>query len=134
MIISRVLVTRHYWTTISAASILVATLLPSGALAAAEAQEAPQRPLDPMAEQMAKLSGAMHAATKVCGGYTEEKLAESKKQLQQMLGQRGMDQVSFERAYSAAMQETASRWQTLSQSEQKEACADLKQQAAQMVP
>lgn len=98
--------------------------------AVALAQAAPET--DDQATQMARFGGAMHATATICGGYSEKELAELKEQQQETLAQQGMDEDSFEQAYSAGVAEAGARWEALSEAEQKKTCDEVRQQSNEM--
>ena len=91
------------------------------------AQDAP--PVDDSGMQLAKFGGAMHLTASICGGYSEKELDELKSQQQQMLAKNGVDEDSFEQAYTAGMREAEARWEGLSKDEQKKTCDEIQDQS-----
>jgi len=109
---------------------LVRTLafaLPLTASLPGQAQEQGLSPLAEMGGQLAAFSGQMHAAAKVCGGYTAEQLAEMKRQQREQLSEQGFSAAAFDKAFADGERKGAERWKSLSSAEQEAACADMKQ-------
>lgn len=99
-------------------------------LSISHAQDTP--PTGDSGMQLAKFGGAMHLTASICGGYSEKELDELKSQQQQMLAKNGVDEDSFEQAYTAGMREAEARWVGLSKDEQKQACDEIQDQSNKM--
>ncbi len=84
--------------------------------------------MEDMASQLGKFSGSMHTVARACGDYSEEQLAEMKQQQREQLKESGMDISGFDKAFASSESETARRWETMSEAEQKATCEKIKQQ------
>src|SRR5690606_536634 len=82
-------------------------------------------PMSPMNQQLAKFGGTMHAIAEVCGDYSADQLAESKKQQKAQLTQSGMSATSFDEAFATGLNETRAKWDTISEKERKEVCEKM---------
>lgn len=81
-----------------------------------------------MAAQIGKFSGSMHTLARACGDYSEEQQAEMKQQQREQLKESGMDISGFDKAFASSESETAERWKTMPEAEQKATCEKIKQQ------
>lgn len=79
-----------------------------------------------MSEQMARMSGSLSVANKICGGISEQQEAASKEKQKAMLAPRGMDAAAFEKAYAAGADDARRKWDSMSPARQAETCEDIK--------
>lgn len=117
-------------TNLSTGLALLSGLVLAATLSVSHAQDEP--PVDDSGIQLAKFGGAMHFTASTCGGYSEKQLEELKSQQQDMLEKNGVDEHSFDQAYMAGMREAEVRWESLSQEEQKKACAEIQDKSNEM--
>ena len=95
----------------------------------AQAQSQPAHPaLTNMNAQLAKLGGTMHATARVCGDYTDDELAEQKRQQKTHMTGSGMDSDSFEQAFSEGFSEAEAKWKAVPASERQAKCDQIKQE------
>ena len=106
-------------------SLAVFCVILTGSLSVAAQQP---DPISPMNQQLAKLAGSMQAIAEVCGDYSAEQLEEIKQQQKKQLVQSGMSEADFDEAFGASLSEVQAKWKTVSESEQKELCDNMKQQ------
>lgn len=106
-------------------SLALFCVISTGSLSVAAQQP---DPISPMNQQLAKLAGSMQAVAEVCGDYSVEQLDEIKQQQKKQLVQSGMSEADFDKAFSTSLSEVQAKWKTVSSSEQKEICDNMKQQ------
>lgn len=87
---------------------------------------------DDSGTQLAKFGGAMQLTAEKCGGYSEQQLEELKSQQQQTLADNGMDEDSFEAAFTAGIREAEARWEGLSEQERKKTCDEVRDSSNEM--
>ena len=90
-------------------------------------------PMSPMNQQLAKLGGTMQAVAEVCGDYSTDQLAKSKKQQKSQLLVNGMSESDFDKAFTAGLSEAKEKWKTVPESQRKGICDDMKQQIDNLV-
>ncbi|MGN5537221.1 hypothetical protein [Alcaligenes sp. Lyrl_28] len=98
-------------------------LLPAGLLLAcglAFAQNTPP------STQLAQMGGAMHAAAKVCGDYSEAQLKEMKEKQQQSMKEMGLNEADFEAAFNAGLERGSKDMATISEAQRQQMCEQLR--------
>ena len=106
-------------------SLALFCVISTGSLSVAAQQP---DPISPMNQQLAKLAGSMQAVAEVCGDYSAEQLEEIKQQQKKQLVQSGMSEADFDEVFGTSLSEVQAKWKTVSASEQKEICDNMKQQ------
>lgn len=106
-------------------SLALFCVISTGSLSVAAQQP---DPISPMNQQLAKLAGSMQAVAEVCGDYSAEQLDEIKQQQKKQLVQSGMSEADFDEAFGTSLSEVQAKWKTVSSSEQREICDNMKQQ------
>jgi predicted secreted protein len=81
-----------------------------------------------MHTQLANFGGSMHTTAKVCGDYSDEKLAEQKEQQRTLSIQSGMDAATFDEAFDAGASEAKAKWASIPASERQAKCDEFKQE------
>jgi acyl-CoA reductase-like NAD-dependent aldehyde dehydrogenase len=81
-----------------------------------------------MHTQLANFGGSMHTTAKVCGDYSDEKLAEQKEKQRTLSIQGGMDAATFDEAFDAGASEAKAKWASIPASERQTKCDEFKQE------
>ncbi len=73
-----------------------------------------------------ELGGGMHAAVKICGGYTDAQLRDMKQQQKTQATASGMSAAAFETTFKAAYDRAHTKLSAASAAEKEKTCRQLK--------
>lgn len=73
-----------------------------------------------------RLGGAMHAAARVCGGYSQAQLDQMKSMQKSQAMQRGMSSVAFENIFAAAFRQVQDQMAKAPPAKKKQTCDQLR--------
>ncbi len=103
--------------------------LPSFSQAQSEHQ-----PISETSLEIVQFAGVLHATALMCEAYSEQKMLGYKRAQKDRMVEQGMEEEAFYRAFAKGLTEAEQRWDTLSDAEKKQACAEIENQMSDMTP